>query len=132
MKTIREAIKFVSSLVPAVRTADANGTAVDTLGYNTACLIVNTGDIDTASTDETYAVNVEESVDGSTGWAAVTGASVAVTADNQIKSVEIPGLGVSRKRYLRAVLDVGGTTPSIPCGAIIALGNAFNQPVTQP
>jgi hypothetical protein len=131
MKTIREAIKFVGSLVPATRTADANGTGVDTLGFNTACLIVNAGDIDTASGDETYVVNVEESADNST-FTAVSGISVTITADNQVKSVEIPGLGTSRKRYLRAVLDVGGTTPSIPGGAIIALGNAFSKPVTQP
>jgi len=132
MKTIREAIKFVQSLVPATRTADANGTAVDTMGFNTACLIVNAGDIDTADGNETYAVNVEESADGSTGWAQVSGASVTITADNQIKSVEIPGLGTSRKRYLRAVLDVGGTSPSIPGGALFALGIAFTKPVTQP
>lgn len=132
MKTIREAIKFVQSIVPAVRTADTSGTAVDTLGFNTACLVVNVGDIDTASGDEQYTVNVEESADGSTSWTTVTGASLSITADNQIKSVEVPGLGVSRKRYLRAKLFVAGTTPSFPGSAVIALGNGYNQPVTQP
>lgn len=132
MKTIREAIKFASSLVPAVRTADTNGSAVDTLGFNTACLVVNAGTIDLASTDETYIVKVQESDTSGGTYADVTGASVTITANDQIKSVEVPGLGTSRKRFLRAVLDVGGTTPSIAAGAVIALGNAFNKPVTQP
>lgn len=133
MKTIREAIKFVSSLVPAVRTADANGAAVDTLGFNTACLVVNAGAIDLASTDETYIVKVQESDTSGGTYTDITGASVAVTANDQVKSVEVPGLGIGgRKRFLRAVLDVSGTTPSIAGGAVIALGNAYNKPVTQP
>src|ERR1700741_1340251 len=109
MKTIREAIKFVQSLTAAVRTADANGAAVDTLGYNTACLIVNAGTIDLASTDETYIVKVQEADTSGGSYTDVTGASVSITANDQVKSVEVPSLGTSRKRFLRAVLDVGGT-----------------------
>ena len=132
MRTIREAVKFNQSLVPAVRTASGNGTGVDTLGFNAACVVVNAGTIDTSDGNETYAVTVEESADNSTGWAAVSGISIAITASSQIKSAEIPGVGTTRKRYLRAVLTAGGTTPSIAGGAIIAVGNAYSKPVTQP
>jgi len=117
------------SLVPATRTANANGTAVDTLGYNSAKLVASAGDIDTTDGNETYSFSVEESADGSTGWAAVSGATATVTADNQVKNVRIEGLGTSRKRYLRAVLTVGGTTPSIPCSVLFELGRAFKEPV---
>lgn len=130
MRSVYDAVKSVVSLVPAVRTADANGTAVDTLGYNSAKLVISAGDIDLASTDETYAFNVEESADGSTGWAAISGATASITADNQTANIRLDGLNQgTRKRYLRAVLDVGGTTPSIPCSAVFELGRAFREPV---
>lgn len=121
-------IKPVVSLVSATRTADANGTGVDTLGYGSAMLVVQAGDIDLASTDETYAINLEESADNST-FAAVSGFSLSVTADNQTKTLRIEGLGTSRQRYLRAVLDVGGTTPSIPASAVFLLGDPQQSPV---
>lgn len=117
-----------ASLVPATRTADANGTGIDTKGYNDAMMVVAVGDIDLASTDETYVVNLEESDDNST-FAAVSGYSITITADNQVKELRIPNLNTTRKRYLRAVLDVGGTTPSIPGTALIILGEPFAGPV---
>lgn len=128
MRSVYDAVKSLASLVPAVRTADANGTGVDTKGYNTAKLVVAAGDIDLTTGDETYTINVEESDDDST-YAAVSGLTTTVTADNQVKNIRIDGLGTVRKRYLRAVLDVAGTTPSIPVSAVFELGNAFNEPV---
>lgn len=130
MKSVYDAVKFLASFVPAVRTADANGSAIDTKGFGSAVLTVSAGDIDLTTGDETYAFNVEESADGSTGWAAISGTSVSVTADNDVKLIRLEGLNTgSRKRYLRAVLDVGGTTPSIPCSAVFALARAYNEPV---
>jgi len=122
-------IAVVASLVPATRTADANGVAVDTQGYTDGMLQVIAGDIDLANADETYAVTVEESDDGSTGWVAVSGASTTVTADNQLKEIRLAELNLTRKRYLRAVLDVGGTTPSIPGTAVFVLGGKARGPV---
>lgn len=117
-----------ASLVPATRTADANGTGVDTKGYSDGMLVVAVGDIDLASADETYVVNLEESDDNSS-FAAVAGFSITITADNQVKELRVPDLNVTRKRYLRAVLDVGGTTPSIPGTAFFVLGGGASNPV---
>jgi len=128
MHSVFDAVKSEVSLVPEVRTIDANGDAVDTQGYNSAKLVVSAGNIDLADADETYAVLVEES-DDNVNFTPVAGLTAAITADNQIKNIRIEGLGTSRKRYLRAVLDVGGTTPSIPCSAIFELGRAFSEPV---
>ena len=130
MRSVYDAIKPLASLVSATRTASANGSAVDTLGYNSAMAVIQAGDIDLANADETYAFSVEESADGSTGWTAISGATASVTADNQTKTIRVDGLGVgSRKRYLRGVLTAGGTTPSIPCSVVFLLGNAFRVPV---
>lgn len=128
--TIKDNVKAVASLVSATRTSAANGSAVDTLGYSNAALLVQAGDIDLANANETYVFTVEESADGTTGWTAIDGVSVAVTADNQTSIADIGGVGNSlRKRYLRAVLTTGGTTPSIPASATILLGQATRNPV---
>lgn len=128
MSKVFDNILVVASLVPATRTADANGTGVDTKGFNDAMMVVTVGDLDLASTDETYVINLEESDDNST-FAAVSGFSITMTADNTTKELRIPNLNTTRKRYLRAVLDVGGTTPSIPGTALFVLGEPFSAPV---
>ena len=128
MSKVFDNILVVASLVPATRTADANGTGVDTKGFNDAMMVVTVGDLDLASGDETYVVNLEESDDNSS-FSAVSGFSITMTADNTTKELRIPDLNTTRKRYLRAVLDVGGTTPSIPGTAVFVLGEPFSGPV---
>jgi len=130
MKSLYDAVKFVASLVSATRTVDGDGAAVDTKGFNSAVAVIQAGDIDLANADETYAFKVQEgALADSSDMADVTGLTTTVTADSQTKLIRIEGLGTTRKRYLRVVLDVGGTTPSIPCSAVIALGNAYQEPV---
>lgn len=129
MHSVFDAVKSEPSLVPAVRTTDEDGGAVDTQGYNSAKLVVSAGDIDKADGDETYAVKIEESDESNANFVPVADLEATITADNQTVNIRIEGLGTSRKRYLRAVLDVGGTTPSIPCSAIFELGRAFSEPV---
>lgn len=134
MKNVADNTKPLASLVPAVRTANANGTVIDTMGYDNLEVVVSAGDIDTASGDETYSLKIQEGTasDGSDA-ADITGTSVSVTADNQLKTIRVNGLGVgSRKRYMRAVLTVGGTTPSIPCAVLFNLGRAHSNPANTP
>jgi hypothetical protein len=128
MRKLFDNVKFVASLVPAVRTADANGTGVDTQGYEDAVLLVQAGDIDLASTDETYVFELEESDDNST-FTDVTGFDVTITADNEVDKVRIPELNVARKRYLRVVCNVSGTTPSVPVAATFLLSGGVSGPV---
>lgn len=130
MKSVYDNIKFLASLVPATRTASANGNAVDTTGFGSAALTISAGDIDTTSGDETYAFKVQESADGSTGWADISGATAAITADSTVALIRLEGLNTGdRQRYVRAVLTAAGTTPSIPCSAVFALGRAYKEPV---
>ncbi|MDQ3158803.1 MAG: hypothetical protein M3P98_01540 [bacterium] len=124
MKNVYDNVKILASLVPATRTASANGTGVDTLGYTSVMAVILAGDIDLASTDETYAFKVQDSADNST-FADVTGATTTATADNDVKVVRCDGL----RRYVRVVATLGGTTPSWPGSAIFALGRAFSKPV---
>ncbi|MEP2085068.1 MAG: hypothetical protein ABJP87_04410 [Bauldia litoralis] len=128
MRHLYDNTKVVASLVPATRTADANGTGIDTKGYENAMLVVSAGDIDLANADETYVVELEESDDNST-FTDATGFDVTITADNEVGVVRIPNLNTTRKRYLRAVLNVGGTTPSFPGNAVFLLGGGDSGPV---
>jgi len=127
MHSVFDAVKSEMSLVPNTRTQDVNGNGVDTQGYNSAKLVVAAGDI-TTNGNETYTIKVEES-DDDQNYTAVADLTTAITADSQVKNIRIEGLGTSRKRYLRAVLDVGGNSPSIPCSGVFELGRAFSEPV---
>lgn len=129
MKSLYANIKALISLVPAVRTADANGTGVDTKGYNNALIVIQAGDIDLTTGDETYAFTVEESDDNSAWSSAISGLTASVTADNQVKLIAVKNLNTTRKRYIRVSLDVGGTTPSIPVSALVLLSEPYSAPV---
>jgi hypothetical protein len=130
MKSVYDNIKFLLSLIPAVRTASANGVAVDTQGFGSGALAVSAGATDFGSGDETYVFNVEESADGSTGWAAIPNATVSITAASTTGLGRLEGLNTGdRKRYVRLAAVIGGTTPSCACSATFALGRAYNDPV---
>lgn len=129
METLYANVKAYASLVPAVRTADANGSGVDTLGFSDGMALISVGDLDLASGDETYAFTVEESDDNSSFTAAISGLTASATADNQVKVIALKNLNTTRKRYLRISLDVGGTTPSCPVAALILLTGAYSGPV---
>ncbi len=130
MKSLFDNIKVLASLVPAVRTADVTtgATAVDTLGYNDGMAVVTVGDLDLASTDETYVLEVYE-CDTSGGTYVATGITLTPSADNDVKVARVANLNTKRKRYLKIYLDVGGTTPSCPVAALMLLGQPYSAPV---
>ncbi|MFD5670240.1 hypothetical protein ACWHA6_38095 [Streptomyces anthocyanicus] len=122
------------SLAPAAVTdGTANGTAVDRAvngGMQDAMLVVTTGVV----TDGSHAVAVQDSADGSTGWAAVpeaqlTGALPTVDSADDSAVFEV-GVRASR-RYLRAVVVTTGSTTGGIVGAHIVLNSPRNAPVTR-
>jgi len=129
MKKVFDNIAIIPSIQPVTITASTNGAAVDTQGYNDGMVQILAGDIDTASGNETYAFSVEDSLDGSTGWAAVSGLTNTVIADNTQKEIRLAELNVVTKRYIRVVATLGGTTPSFLGCAVVVLGNKNNSPV---
>lgn len=135
MRTIGEAIKAVTTIVPAVYTATTSSEIiVDTAGFDNACFVITAGDIDLTSANETYTFAVRESdnSDGSSS-SAITDASVTITADNQTKKIQVSGLGTgSRKRYMFVRATLAGTTPSCPCTAVALLGLHSFEPRQAP
>lgn len=132
MKTIGEAIKIVQSLVPQTLTnnnGDTSGeTVVDTMGFENVCFAILAGN--GTFVDETYSFQVYESASNSStvGIAAVTGAVAAVTADNQVKKIQISGLGTgTRKRYMFVRCSLAGSNESLPCAAFAILAGSTGQ-----
>lgn len=122
------------SLSPAARSSAAtvNGVAVDRMvsgGTRDAVIVVTTGTV----TDGTHTVAIEDSDNGSTGWATVPaaqlqGSAPAVVAANDDTVFEI-GV-ISSKRYLRVNLTTAGATTGAVVGATVLLGGARYTPIS--
>lgn len=116
-----------------------DGASVDTEGGDNAAIhaygVTASGSPSAAS----LVVSLQESDDGSTGWSNAldnTGTVIGFTLNCHSADAEniarIEGLGLNRKRYLRAVITpafTGGSTPAIIGFAEIVIGNSGTLPV---
>ena len=137
-------IHQVSSIVPqSVSGSSAvDGVSVDTLGYENAKLHVYAAEASGSPSAAVVAVTLQESADGTDGWANAldnTGAVIGFTisglaAAGSAMAARIEGLNLNRKRYLRVVATptfTGGTSPAtIVYGEIVFGGGAQQLPVT--
>lgn len=120
-------VKAVASLAPAVQAATLKGSTVDTKGFTTALMVVNTGAIAGAGD---YLLTMQHS-DTTTD-----GDFVDVPAADRIGSIPatLEASAVYRqayigsKRYLRAVITKTGGT-SIAAGTVFVLGTPDFAPV---
>lgn len=111
MERLSQAVKTALTLeIEPTRGANTyNGTAVDTRGYDAVALQVFTGDL---STSATLDVKIQESEDGSTNWADISGAAIVQMTQaggdsNKIALVDVRmGGRANRRRYVRAVAVV--------------------------
>lgn len=119
-----KAIKAINPVDQAAGTV--NGSAINRQGFLSAVLHCAAGAASGAPTAQTVDAKLQDSADGSTGWADITGAAITqLTADNSEAQVDVD-LGTAKK-FIRAVVDVGftgGTSPSIPVAATVILGGA--------
>lgn len=128
MRDLKSNIKRLSSLTPQSITAAANGTGVDRLGFESACVSINCGAV--TGTTPSYTFEVQESADNSTFTAVAAadlmGSAPVVTTTNA--GVFTVGY-IGAKRYIRAVAKtVTGTTPTMLCEASVILGHPRSAP----
>jgi len=128
MRDIKNNLDGVSSIDPASVTVTTNGSGVDLRDFDGAMVVFQAGTADTGNGDETYTPGVEESDDNSS-YSAVApsdleGAPVNMTA-NSVQRIGYKGA----KRYIRAVLTLGGTTPSINISALVIRGLPHRSPL---
>lgn len=136
MKNLYDDVLVKPTLHPAQYSANTDGAGVDTKGYGNGLLAVQAGMLESINLDETYEVKVQESDDNGVQDAFTDVADASVTLDrvNSVDKqyvIELLGLGTNRKRYLRAVVVVGGTGPAGYISANLLLGQADQLPVTQ-
>lgn len=129
-----ELTKQVNNIVPASRAAGTvNGAAIDTLGYGAVRSTLATGAIDAGITD--VDLKLQDSADGSTGWADITGAAIATLDggdDDDAPAIDVLLGGRAAgtiKRYIREVLVIAGTG-NVLCGVMTELYEAESRPVT--
>lgn len=123
-----------SGLNPADQAAGTvNGTAIDRQVHGNPLSCVLIGAVGAASgspSAQTYDLKIQDSADGSTGWADVSGAALTqITADNTLGTKDVDLSAV--KRYVRLVRVVGftgGTSPAIECGESVVFGGAHDLP----
>lgn len=129
MRSVYDAILSKFGIRPIRATTTQTGAAVDTLGFNSASVAQEVGTV--TGTTPTLDSKIQESADGSTAWADISGAAFTqVTASNNSQALRLEGLNTgSRKRYIRVVSTIAGTTPSFDLGVNILLGRAFKEPV---
>ena len=133
--------KVVTSIVPAVRNADTNGTGVDTQGYNSLTLFAVVGDsADTLSGTNKIEIEMEESDDNSSytdvsnaeveGYVSATntGTFGLINAPTGDQTTFVGGYK-GGKRYARPVLNFSGThSTGTPIGVIGVLSNPKYPP----
>ena len=133
MRSVYDAIKVVKGIAPIAQTnSEVLSAAIDTSGYNSALVEVETGAATGTPDSYSVACKVTECDTSGGDYADVAGATAALAADGKHAQIRVEGLGTSRKRYLKISLTpafVGGTTPKALIGATALLGRAFKEPV---
>lgn len=132
MHNLYDSLSVVKTLEPNVVNNDTDGTgvAVDLAGYETAMMVFEVGASgDTLSGSVYLDLILQESADGSTGWAAPAAADVennSVRIDDPAEDSVVVKVGYKgEKRYIRAFVDTTGThTNGTPIGACVVLGRA--------
>lgn len=107
----------------AVAAGTRNSVGIDRLGFDSGVLIAQTGAATGTPTTLTLAAKIQESADGTTGWADIAGAVIdPLTAENSVARVNLrlP----TAKRFLRVVETVGftgGTSPTLGASSAFVL-----------
>jgi hypothetical protein len=129
MKDLYHNLGAVPAVVPAVKSATENGTAIDLAGFNSALIVLNTGAI---VGDGDFNAKLQESdtttdADFSDVAAADQLGSFPASLDANA-AYRVGYIGSKRKRYIRVVLTKAGGT-SIAAGAVAVLGTPAIAPL---
>ena len=120
------------TVAPAVRTnGTVNGTAVNlgAYGAESAIVAINAGTI----TDGSHAVSIQDSDDGSTGWANVAAGRLTATPPTltSADSNTLVEIGVTpAKAFLRVVIVTTGATTGGATSASVVVGDVGSTPVS--
>jgi hypothetical protein len=124
-------VKPMVGNVPAAPAAGTrNGAAIDRLGYDSCVLFQQAGASSGTPTTIALDAKLQDSADGSSGWADISGAAITqlTTASSSGKvAVSLSG----SKRYIRVVevlAFTGGTSPTLGVSSSVVLGGPDSLP----
>lgn len=139
MQDLANNIKLMQSIAPAVLDADANGTGVDTQGYENVAIVVDSGvegitlsstnkiefELEHSDDDSTYVDAESSDVNGTLG-----SNGLFLTLDDNAESPQISEIEyLGTKRYVRVVANFSGTHGTgTPVAAFVVLGKARHNP----
>lgn len=104
-------LKVIYLATSAALTATGNGSAVDVRAYSGEARLALSASA-TGGAGQTYSGKIQDSADGSTGWADTGVGFTQVT--NSAASNEVIGVNVDRfRRFIRVVDTLAGTTPTV-------------------
>ena len=139
MNDLSNNLKIVASVVPAALDADANGTGVDTQGYENALVVVNCG-VEGITLSGTDKIEFELEVsDDNSSWTDATSDDVQgtlgangnfLTLDDNAETPSVTELEyLGNSRYIRVVANFSGTHgTATPMAASVILGKARHAP----
>lgn len=127
MRSIEPNIGVVQVIAPAVQSATVTGSAFDLQGFESACLVVNTGAI-AGSGD--FSIKLQESDTTDTeDFEDVAAEHLTGTVPATLEAASIYKLGyIGVRQYVRPVLTKNSGT-SIALGAVLVKGDAHVVPV---
>jgi hypothetical protein len=108
------AVAVYASVQPSEQTGAVTGDAVDLIAADGECFAIQ--QIGTFDAGPTWNGSIEESADGSSGWAAISGATFdAVTDEENTQVIRF----TRTKRFVRYVATVSGGTPDLMLAVLI-------------
>lgn len=117
-------ISEVESVRPQVATGNVNGEEVDLQGCDSVAFVASIGAITGAAGDGS--IIIQETDTSGSGYTAVADADLIGTEPTALAANTTYKVGyVGGKRYVRAVLDIGGETNI--AGAILAVKGNLNR-----
>ena len=126
-------VRVVTGVAPQASAAGAvNGSAIERVGFDSCVLHVRAGNATGTPTALTLDAKLQDSADGSSGWADITGAAITqIAAASGEAHVDVNLRGA--KKYIRVVQTVaftGGTTPTLNHTSTVTLGGAVIKPTS--
>jgi hypothetical protein len=128
MKDLKNNMDAVACIDPDDYTSSVNGAGVDLRDFEGAVAIAYPGTADFGDANEVYTPKLQESDDNS-NWNDVAAddleGAFAILASDVIQRAGYKGA----KRYIRLVLTIAGTTPTIQFCGVIVRGIPHHAPV---
>ena len=125
------AFKYVQAQPPAVLTTTTNATGQDSEGHKSLVCVLNLGNF--GGTGPTVAVKLQNSDAVGGTYTDITGATFGTidgAGDTKVLAGRVRLSGNRTKKWIRAVMTIAGTSPTIPIGVEFLFGDHANQPQT--